>query len=55
MANNMANYSLPIIVGMPEEYVVHEIPLPKFAAFKFPVYTFLPNQKSDLGFYTIKG
>jgi hypothetical protein len=40
---------------MPEEYVVHEISLPKFAAFKFPDYTFLPNQVSDLGLYTIKG
>jgi hypothetical protein len=55
MASNLGNYRLPVIEGMPGEYVVHEMPLPRFAAFKFPEYTFLPDRKSDLGVHTIKG
>ncbi len=43
------------MAGIPSEYVVHESSLPRFAVFDFPEYTFLPNQKSDLGLYTIKG
>ncbi len=40
MVSNQANYSLPVMQGMSDEYVVHEVSLPKFAAFNFPNYTF---------------
>ncbi len=55
MASNEAWYSLPVIAGIPDEYVIHESSLPRFADFNFPDYSFLPNLKSDLGVYTIKG
>jgi hypothetical protein len=55
MASNVAYYSLPVMPGMADEYVVHDLSLPRFATFSFPDYTFLPNRKSDLGVYTIKG
>ena len=49
MASNEAYYSLPVMVGIAGEYVVHEQSLPSFAKFNFPDYTFLPNRNSDLG------
>jgi hypothetical protein len=55
MVSNEANYTLPVMPGMAEEYVVHESPLPRFTLFSFPDYKFLPNRFNDLGFYIIKG
>ncbi len=46
-------YRLPVKTDMQGEYVVHKSSLPRFANFNFPNYTFLPDQKSDLGVYII--
>jgi len=54
-ASNEAYYSLPVMTGIADEYVVHDSSLPRFAKFSFPDYTFMPNRLSDLGVYTIKG
>ncbi len=55
IASKEASYSLPVRADMQDEYVVHEISLPRFAVFNFPHYTFLPDRKSDLGVYIIEG
>jgi hypothetical protein len=55
MASKLANYTLPIIEGASDEYIVHSSALPRFVTFKSPLYTFLPNQVSDLGIKTISG
>jgi hypothetical protein len=55
LANNETFYSLPVMTGMTEEYVVHESPLPRFAVFSYPDYKFMPKRLSDLGVYVIKG
>ena len=55
MASNQAFYTLPIILGMKDEYVTHDTTLPQFAIFDSPDYIFQPNRLSDLGIYTVKG
>jgi len=55
MTSNEAFYSLPVMTGMAEEYVVHKSPLPRFAVFSYPDYKFMPKRLSDLGVYLIKG
>jgi hypothetical protein len=55
LASNEAFYTLPVMTGMAEDYVVHETLLPRFAVFKYPNYKFMPNRLSDLGVYVIKG
>jgi len=55
LASKESIYSLPVIEGTYGEYVKHIRSLPRYTKFKFPKYTFLPNQIGDLGLTTIKG
>jgi hypothetical protein len=55
MASTAAFYELPVIFGMPDEYVVHISPLPSFVKFNFPRYDFMPNNINDLGSHKIEG
>ena len=54
MASAASSYTLTFIEGSPDEYVVHRY-LPDFTTFKFPVYKFLPNTKTNVGLFTIQG
>lgn len=40
--NTIKEYTLPIKLTTENMRVVHEIPLPQFATFEFPTYTFTP-------------
>jgi hypothetical protein len=55
MASNLANYSLPVMQGMLDEYVVHSPSLPSFVKFDFPLYTFNPDKNKYLGISEISG
>jgi hypothetical protein len=55
MASNLANYTLPIMVGTPGEYIVHSPPLPRYATYDAPLYTFYPDKVSDVATATISG
>ncbi len=55
MASNLANYSLPILLGMHDEYVIHSPSLPSFVKFDFPLYSFYPDKKKYLGISVITG
>ncbi len=55
MASVLSNYTLPITVGIQDEYIVHSPALPRFAKFDSPMYIFLPDRVGDLGISTISG
>ncbi len=55
IASNLGNYTLPIMLGNPGEYIVHNSPLPRYASYDSPLYTFYPEKMSDLGIATISG
>jgi len=42
LASNNDSYSLPMVTGDPNEHVFHPTPLPRYADFNFPNYTFYP-------------
>ncbi len=55
ISSNLGNYTLPVIEGIPDEYVLHSSGLPNFVNFNYPTYKFLPDKVSDLGLSTISG
>jgi hypothetical protein len=54
-ASNKAKFSLPVMEGIPFEYVIHVPSLPRFATFIFPDYEFFPDQAKHVGITLIKG
>jgi len=54
-ASNRFQYSLPMLLDLYDEHVLHLTTLPPFTTFNNPVYTFIPNSRNDVGLTIVKG
>jgi hypothetical protein len=55
ITHTTSKFTIPFIHGNPDEFVTHNSRLPSFMTFKFPEYSFYPENFLDIGNFVLKG